>query len=121
MRPYVTWWFHCAILGLGDNTINEEITQAFNITPPFRLENFAYNNEKLLEIIFGHLHNTSYTGLTVKSYRLLPLQGKLHRGAGVLAPPNRNIWGAFIPQSDTIVHYVWLLKRYKINSTVSSL
>ena len=53
------------LLGLNDSEVNDEITQAFNITPPFRLEDFTYNNHKLMEIMFQHLANTSFDGITV--------------------------------------------------------
>ena len=52
-------------LGLNDSMINDDIAQAFNSTTPFRLENFTYSNHKLLEIIFRHLENTSFKGVTV--------------------------------------------------------
>lgn len=62
---------YCALiislhLGLNDDDVNEGIAQAFNITQPFRLEDFTYSNNLLLEIIFRHLENTSFDGITVK-------------------------------------------------------
>ncbi len=60
-------------LGLNDNDINEEIAQTFNITPPFRLEDFTYSNYKLLEVIFRHLENTSFNGVTVMASLVLPI------------------------------------------------
>ncbi len=53
------------LIGLRDNAVNEEIARAFNITPPFRLEDFTYSNHKLLDVIFGHLENTFFNGITV--------------------------------------------------------
>ena len=53
------------LTGLKDDAVNEEIAQAFNITPPFKLEDFTYNNNKFLEIIFRHLEDTSFDGVTV--------------------------------------------------------
>ena len=52
-------------LALNDNAVNEEIARTFNITPPFRLEDFTYSNHKLLEIMFRHLEKTSFNGITV--------------------------------------------------------
>ncbi len=51
--------------GLNNRAINEEIAQAYNITPPFRLEDFSYSNDKVLEVVFSHLSNTSFDGFTV--------------------------------------------------------
>ena len=52
-------------IGLSDPTIDAELSQAFNTTSPFRIEDFTYNNDRLLDVIFGHLENTSFRGVTV--------------------------------------------------------
>lgn len=57
---------HGIYTGLSDNAVSEEVAQAFNITPPFRLGDFTYNNNKLVEIIFRHLSSTSFDGITVR-------------------------------------------------------
>ena len=68
---YVTCDQSLLILGprfssaLKDSAVNEEIAKAFNVTPPFGLEDFTYSSHKLQEIIFKHLANTSFNGLSV--------------------------------------------------------
>ena len=52
-------------IGLNDSEVNEEVSQAFNVTPPFRLEDFTYTSDKLMELMFDHLSNTSFDGITV--------------------------------------------------------
>jgi hypothetical protein len=53
-------------LGISDTTLNEELAQAFNTTPaPFRIEDFTYDSDRLLNVVFGHLENTSFDGVTV--------------------------------------------------------
>lgn len=52
-------------IGLTDGAVNEEVARAFNVTPPFRLEDFTYSSDKLMEIMFSHLSNTSFDGITV--------------------------------------------------------
>ena len=61
--------------------------QTFNLSSPFKLEDFNYDNYKVLEIIFGHLSETSFHGLTVcrwiiqlKSLNCLLLQGLISFG-----------------------------------------
>ena len=60
----------CHVLGIDDDTVNEDIVRTIGTDSPFRLEDFDYNNHKVLEIIFGHLHRTSFDGLTVKHNKL---------------------------------------------------
>ena len=57
--------------GLNDNETNREVAEAFNTTQPFRLEDFTYSNRKLMDIMIGHLSNTSFNGITVMSDQLL--------------------------------------------------
>lgn len=54
-----------SLQGISDTEVNEKIAQEFNISPPFRLEHFTYSNDKLTEIIFKHLANTSFNGISV--------------------------------------------------------
>ena len=65
----IAWQFwiykFSVLIGLHDDGISDEIAQAFNITPPFRLDDFTYSNNLLLEIIFRHLEDTSFNGITV--------------------------------------------------------
>ena len=56
---------HYTFTGINDSAVNEKLANAFNVTPPFRLEDFTYGSDKLLEIIFQHLSDTSFDGLTV--------------------------------------------------------
>ena len=63
--------FHI-LTGLADDVVNEEIVHALNTTPPFKLEDFDYNNHKIMEIMFGHLSNTSFDGVTVSLVRNEP-------------------------------------------------
>lgn len=51
--------------GLSDSEVNEKIAQAYRIPSHFELEDFTYENDALLEIIFRHLSNTSFRGFTV--------------------------------------------------------
>lgn len=39
--------------------------EALNTTMPFRLEDFDYKYNNVMEIIFDHLRNTSFDGVTV--------------------------------------------------------
>ena len=41
--------------------------EALNITTPFRLEDFDYRHNNVMEIIFDHLRSTSFDGVTVSS------------------------------------------------------
>ena len=52
-------------VGLNDSAINEDIVQAIGTDSPFRLEDFSYDNYKVLEIMFEHLQNTMFDGLSV--------------------------------------------------------
>ena len=54
------------LLDLLNSEINEEIAQQFNITPPFRLEDFTYRNRRVRDLVFEHLANTSFDGVTVR-------------------------------------------------------
>ena len=56
--------------GLNDSDINLETARAFNISPPFRLEDFTYSSPKLKDVMFEHLANTSFDGITVSSITL---------------------------------------------------
>lgn len=42
-----------------------ELVEAFNVTPPFRVEDFSYANNSLMKIMFRHLNEISFVGLTV--------------------------------------------------------
>ena len=56
-------------LDLANNdTLNELAANASGIPPgqAFRLEHFTYNNSIVLEVIFGHLQETDFLGLTVR-------------------------------------------------------
>ena len=59
-------WHINAHTAISDPEVNDEIVRTFNLTSPFKLEDFTYTNYKLLEIIFEHLANTSFDGLTVR-------------------------------------------------------
>ena len=52
--------------GISDSAINAELVEAYNTTHPFQLQDFTYSNDKLLEIVFSHLENTSFEGVTVQ-------------------------------------------------------
>ena len=52
-------------VGIADPELNTELAEAYNVTPPFTLEDFAYSNRRLLDVMFGHLSNTSFDGLSV--------------------------------------------------------
>ena len=54
-----------------DEALNTELAQAYNVTPPFKLQDFNYDSDRLLDVIFGHLERTSFKGLTVRPYHLL--------------------------------------------------
>ena len=46
--------------------LNTELAQAYNTGPyPFRLENFTYESDGLLQVMFEHLSSTSFNGITV--------------------------------------------------------
>ena len=57
--------FLSSYTGLNDSAVNEELAHAFNMSPPFQLEKFTYNNHKLMDVMFQHLSNTSFNGITV--------------------------------------------------------
>ncbi len=51
--------------GIDDSDTNAALARAYNVTPPFRLEDFTYDSDTLLNIIFNHINNTSFAGITV--------------------------------------------------------
>ena len=59
-------------IGLDDNAVNEELAQAYSVSPPFRLEKFTYSNHKLMDIMLQYLSNTSFNGITVSFHSLIP-------------------------------------------------
>ena len=50
---------------LSDSAVNAEIARSVNSSLPFALEDFDYNNHKLMEVMFRHLENTNFAGITV--------------------------------------------------------
>ena len=54
-----------SIAGIADQALNAELAQAYNVMPPFNLENFTYDSRRLLDVIFDHLGNTSFDGVSV--------------------------------------------------------
>ena len=56
-------YFLC--VDLDDTMTNERIAESFNLAPPFSIEEFSYSNDELLEVIFEHIENISFDGITV--------------------------------------------------------
>ena len=54
------------IIGISDGSLNAQLAEAYNVDPPFRLENFTYDSSRLLDIIFRHISETSFNGTTVR-------------------------------------------------------
>ena len=51
--------------GIGDATLNQALAEAFNAQSTFNLSDFNYNSDELLQVIFRHIKNTSFNGVTV--------------------------------------------------------
>ena len=51
--------------GIGDATLNQALAEAFNTQSTFNLSDFNYNSDELLQVIFRHIENTSFNGITV--------------------------------------------------------
>ena len=58
---------------LKDEATNEAMAEAFNVTPPFRLENFSYSSDMLVNITFGHMSKTNFSGITVRLSKYRPI------------------------------------------------
>ena len=43
-------------------------TQAVSTNETFRLENFTYSNVVIRNVIFGHLEQTNFTGVSVSDF-----------------------------------------------------
>ena len=54
--------------GIQDPDLNAKLARTYNVTPPFGLEDFTYTNSDLLDIVFQHMTNTSFSGVTVSQF-----------------------------------------------------
>ena len=62
----VSLWLLNFIADISDDeALNTELAEAYNVTPPFRLHDFNYDSDKLLDVIFGYLERTSFQGFGV--------------------------------------------------------
>ena len=50
---------------IADQDLNAELAQAYNVTPPFTLADFTYDSGRVLDVMFGHLSNTTFDGVSV--------------------------------------------------------
>lgn len=65
-------------LELGENsTLNDEVWEAAGLrcNGTFPLELFSYNNSVLLDVIFRHVKETSFNGITVSAAKIWAKKG----------------------------------------------
>ena len=61
-----------------NSTLNAEVWEAAGLqgNGTFPLDRFSYNNSALLEVIFRHMQETNFTGITVSEVGGREWQGK---------------------------------------------
>ena len=70
-------------LGIDDPVINAELAEAYNVTQPFSLEDFTYDNRGLLDVMFDFLSNTSFDGVTVSKYLQHAVNSYVHSNSAI--------------------------------------
>ena len=60
----------CLPVDIDDNETNQQLRMAYELgqNNSFGLNDFSYSSDALLNIIFGHLSNTSFNGITVSMH-----------------------------------------------------
>ena len=53
-------------VGIRGAALNTELSQAYNTTPPFDIQDFTYDSRELMDVILGHLESTEFDGVTVR-------------------------------------------------------
>ena len=61
------------LLGIADPDLNAELALAYNVTAPFSLEDFTYDNRRLLDVMFDYLSNTTFDGVSVSKSKVMIL------------------------------------------------
>ena len=57
------------LIGINDEELNEELAKEFNVSAPFGLSDFTYNNSRILNTMFEYLSTTSFRGVSVSLVR----------------------------------------------------